>query len=491
MIARPGQFPDWDENETDVTQPPASYVSDGAPAAEPVYRQYLNWMWNRIGRWLRRFDQEIVRPEEIFGDHQTPAGVAFVSNLTGSSLVQPAGHFTGRVAYANGIRVGATDGPARTYTASRDTYWDLDSDGTYYATEVANGDPVPAVAVGRVRVALAVSDGTSVTSVSAFPVETHKRLAGRFTVASTGLTFEQSANRGVIAEAGDLGPFDASGDSAFSIGRQIWHALTGAYAASSGLNQSGHAFYKVVNARINAATGVVTRDATGRDSYLYVFGEGGFEILFRGSGLADSWTHVVNSGSGWTRLVGLSDAGIADNQAFVGAISSAGNIQTAGEHTYDAARTRYLSLAAAEGIVEPAADFDYGLGQDAGNTGLSVTYSGAGTANVVMPVHLPDGALITGATFVGSANATGCRVWIQRIDRATGAVDSLRAGATDYDTIGSTSINDSSALTIDETSGVRTIDNQEYVYAAVIFYPPGGTGTAQRVRITYTVTQAD
>lgn len=486
MIARPGQFPDWDDNDTDVTQPPASYVSDGAPAADPVWRQYLNWMFSRIGRWIRRLDQETIRPAEIFGNHQTPAGVSFVANLTGSTLVQPAGHFTTRAVYANGIRVAPTDAPARTYTASRDTYWDLDEDGVLYATEVPVSDPAPAIAAGRTRVALAVSDGTSVTSVAAFPIESHKRLAGRFTVPVTGLTYELSSNRGVIADGGDLGPFDPSG--LVSIGRQIIQTSTAGYDNGAGLNQpaaaGGHTFYKVLNARVNIALNTVARETTAADSYMYVFGARGFEILYRAAGLSDSWTNVIDAVTGWTRLLGFSDAGTTEDFA-VG-----GDVVADGDYTYAAAQTRTLTLFGREGQFLDDGSFTQGLSEIPTSTNLLLNYTGSGPANVVYPVHLPDGAVITGVDLVGSIGATGARVWLQRRSVSGATTQSLNAGSPDYDVIASTASGSVNPLTINASSGIRTVDHSDYHYAVVVHFPTGSTGTIEAIQITYTVTQA-
>ena len=58
--------------------------------------------------------------------------------VTGAGLTVLAGSFSGRVV-ADGYSVGpdAIDGPAHTYAATSDTYWDLGRDGAWHAVVVA------------------------------------------------------------------------------------------------------------------------------------------------------------------------------------------------------------------------------------------------------------------------------------------------------------------------------------------------------------------
>jgi len=69
------------------------------------------------------------------------------------------------VAYVNGYRIskGAT---SETYTASRDTYVDLSQTGVYTLSAVANGATQPAVAANSARIALVVTSGTAITTVT-------------------------------------------------------------------------------------------------------------------------------------------------------------------------------------------------------------------------------------------------------------------------------------------------------------------------------------
>jgi len=70
------------------------------------------------------------------------------------------------VAYIRGIRVNKSSGTNHTYTASKDTYVDLDKNGNFTYSGVANGAGAPAVATNSIRIAKVVSDGTKVASVT-------------------------------------------------------------------------------------------------------------------------------------------------------------------------------------------------------------------------------------------------------------------------------------------------------------------------------------
>ncbi len=58
------------------------------------------------------------------------------------------------------------DATANTYTASKDTYVDISSSGTYTYSAVATDAAEPAVAANSIRLALVVTDGDNITSVT-------------------------------------------------------------------------------------------------------------------------------------------------------------------------------------------------------------------------------------------------------------------------------------------------------------------------------------
>lgn len=54
----------------------------------------------------------------------------------------------------------------KTYTASKDTYVDINTSGTVTYTEVANGAASPALTAGNVRIAKVITNGSAITSVT-------------------------------------------------------------------------------------------------------------------------------------------------------------------------------------------------------------------------------------------------------------------------------------------------------------------------------------
>lgn len=69
------------------------------------------------------------------------------------------------IAYVESIRQNVLATP-HTFTASVDTYVDLDVNGLYVYNEVALGAGAPAISVGNIRIALVTTDATSITTVT-------------------------------------------------------------------------------------------------------------------------------------------------------------------------------------------------------------------------------------------------------------------------------------------------------------------------------------
>ncbi len=93
------------------------------------------------------------------------------SNSVVTSGLEPAtdagltSNISAGVAYVNGFRC-SKSATANTYTASRDTYVDLDQTCTFQFTEVSNGAAEPIVAANSARLSLVVTDGDNITTVT-------------------------------------------------------------------------------------------------------------------------------------------------------------------------------------------------------------------------------------------------------------------------------------------------------------------------------------
>jgi len=66
------------------------------------------------------------------------------------------------IAKISGMATAAAELTGHTFTASKDTYRDLEFDGVWYFTEVAVGAPAPALASGRLRVAVTRTDAADI-----------------------------------------------------------------------------------------------------------------------------------------------------------------------------------------------------------------------------------------------------------------------------------------------------------------------------------------
>lgn len=93
-----------------------------------------------------------------------------LSNFVSSGITAPTSgtlttSFVAGVLYYAGRKVVVSTDGGHTYTASRDTYVDVSSTGTFTYTAVTNGAAAPSVAANSVRVAKVVTSGAAVTSV--------------------------------------------------------------------------------------------------------------------------------------------------------------------------------------------------------------------------------------------------------------------------------------------------------------------------------------
>jgi len=76
------------------------------------------------------------------------------------------GSMTAVVAYIGGLRVTASAITAKVFTASKDTYVDLGSDGVVDYNEVANNAASPALAASHLRLAVVTTDGTDINNAN-------------------------------------------------------------------------------------------------------------------------------------------------------------------------------------------------------------------------------------------------------------------------------------------------------------------------------------
>lgn len=92
------------------------------------------------------------------------------SGLVWSQVSGLNGAMTTGIAYvtdASGLclRLSVSAITSKAFTASKDTYVDLGSDGVVYYTEVANGATEPALSANRIRLAKVIANGSAITGI--------------------------------------------------------------------------------------------------------------------------------------------------------------------------------------------------------------------------------------------------------------------------------------------------------------------------------------
>lgn len=149
------------------------YVDNGNTTAEvAIVKMTTSWSDTLIsllgvslqdnGKLKTTSLDDFLKPSEINSVPFVASGaiVAISAGLIGT--------FSNAVFYNNtGLRFTKTAVPNKTYTASKDTYVDIDpvSNGTVIYTEVANGAAAPALTAGYIRVAKVVTSGAAITSI--------------------------------------------------------------------------------------------------------------------------------------------------------------------------------------------------------------------------------------------------------------------------------------------------------------------------------------
>lgn len=103
-----------------------------------------------------------INPNTLLKETTRP----FVSiGLVWSTISGLNGGMTSGVMYYNGIRVSVNSVSSNTFTASKDTYIDIDVNGNITYQAVTNGAAAPALTASSIRVAKVVTSGSAITSI--------------------------------------------------------------------------------------------------------------------------------------------------------------------------------------------------------------------------------------------------------------------------------------------------------------------------------------
>lgn len=350
-MPRPTHFLDWNINQgvDSETEPPSDYAEDGAPADDPVYREYYNWRERLKGEWVRFFDQVKMRTWDLFRDQQLPAGIeggTIDSSLDlPATLSQPGGHFVTRPVYVGGYRIHPLAAPAHTYATEEVTWWFVTADGALTSSSVDVGDPPPSEPWPGVPVFFVETDDTEIVAAGFFSHTGAVRLAQRILVSPEGLLSEESqaSGRGILARGlGWLSSANAMSSVLGLVSKGVYHSTSGVYASTPGaggpnaVGMARHAAWLLINARYEddeegTALATLVAPSGGQDSYCVIFGVGGVEVLIRQHAfVATPWANTIDATDGWTRLALLSPAGfsVSTLAALVASLTASGDVTT-------------------------------------------------------------------------------------------------------------------------------------------------------------------
>ena len=107
---------------------------------------------------------QINGSDEFFPYDFVASGCIWTGDAYGSTRLAS---MTAGVVYINGVRVSVSAVTARAFTASKDTYVDVDDSGTISYTEVANNAASPSLSANSIRIAIIVTGGSSIANVGA------------------------------------------------------------------------------------------------------------------------------------------------------------------------------------------------------------------------------------------------------------------------------------------------------------------------------------
>ena len=101
--------------------------------------------------------------QEIFFDHIASGGVWSITSGLTCAMTAAVGYISDS-SYRYRVAIAAV--VSKVFTASKDTYVDVGYDGTIYYTEVANNAASPALSANRIRIAIVISGGASITAIN-------------------------------------------------------------------------------------------------------------------------------------------------------------------------------------------------------------------------------------------------------------------------------------------------------------------------------------
>lgn len=165
-LTKPDRYPRWATVGGAITEPNSARKDVGFEADLQLSAGEIDWLHNLAYQWIVYGDQRSMRQEYV------GAASWMQSTITHSvGASRTANAFTGGTVWVAGVRIELDAGyltqagyATRTFTASRDTYINVNDDRVLEFQEVLNGAGAPTPSAGYTAILRVVTDATNVTS---------------------------------------------------------------------------------------------------------------------------------------------------------------------------------------------------------------------------------------------------------------------------------------------------------------------------------------
>lgn len=476
QIVKPSKLPRWADNP-----PGGTIVEPSEPEKDAGYqpgkprRTFTNWLLNLAYGWLNWISSAMFNWADLGRDWADTLNGALPTSgagLVGTSGIGPA--------YVEGRRV-AGPSEAHTYTASKDTYVDLDYENVWHYVVVPNLDPEPAVTAHSIRIAKVVTNATDRTSVVDYrdarvPVFQDVNFIGRIWALVNNNNLLAAFNTRRISPASYTLIHENVCATGVTIGHptvRVWISLAGETVITVNAYQNGSGNW------VADVDGLATKT---------IDGSSGFARYKRNALVATPW----NDTSDWTKLIAIDNSGVVvgdlnvqTNLNSTGVIASA-DVQAGGNFNWASPFTGLQSIAGASATLKRTTVWDIQITDGTLSAALAHS-SGSGNGDFAMwRIHIPDGATIFSVNWWGTNTVPGgefVRGRILRIKKSDGTVDDMLTAHASWANDVSYAARDFGALNVTK----KVINNSAYAYALWINASDLATPVISELEVNYSM----
>lgn len=268
-------------------------------------------------------------------------------------------------------------------------------------------------------------------------------------------------------------------------GGAIFRRFRSSVAEPTGINQAD-VVEDVLNANWNASTGLWTKDDVSVATKIE-FSRAYLSLLGRLTGAAGSTFTDNIEAAGWERALQLD------------ILNSFYRAQSTGGFGWLSAKTFTRCITGTAGMIPPTHETFYGAGggnavNPETNPEWFIKTTATALTRATWPLSLPNGAIVTACrlhfrTVTNPGGADYVRAAVIRSNHVANTGESFRAGGTPYDVIANSGVYVASALTLDETTLIRTIANGTFSYYVWIAATAAAGYEIEAIEVDYTLTE--